>query len=178
MPGVRAPRWWFPCQRPRWWMGGGTAQCSHLFRVLSATWWYDSVALGLEVSSRCLVSQVTGFEHHWCNSSGCELKLWIKSYKLGTKALARNAETTGFTLTTSCPWWLGFHLYTINGLPSKHGDPSNLRIGSHLPSQTTGFWHFKGQSWVLTASAAKQDLQDSSTLYWPHPGMPEMWQVA
>ena len=38
------------------------------------------------------------------DSSGHELKLWIKSHKLGTKALARNEKTTCFALTMSFPW--------------------------------------------------------------------------
>ena len=137
---VRATRWWLPGQRPRWWVRGGTAQCSHLFRVLLVSWWHDSVALGLEVSSRCPVFQVPGFGSYWCNSSGCELKLQIKSHKLGAKAHARNEETTGFVLTASFPQWLRFPLSTTNRLPSKHGDTSDLGKGSHQPSPTTRFW--------------------------------------
>ena len=171
-------RWWLPGQRPRWQVGGGTSQCSHLFKVLLASWWHGSVALSPEVGSRCPVFQVTGFGGHWCDSSGCELKLWIKSHKLGAKALARNEETTGFLLTLSFPQWLGFCLSVTNGLPSKCWDASDLGKGSHLPSQTTRFWQFKGWSQTVTAPAAKPDLQDSSTLYWTHPGMTEMWQVA
>ena len=50
--------------------------------------------------------------------------------------------------------------------------------GSHLPSWTTRFWQFKGQSWTVTAPTAKPGLQNSSTLYHQaHPGMPEIWQV-
>ena len=144
VPGIRVTSQWLPSYRPRWWVGGGTAWCSHLFRVLLASWWYGGVVLGLEVGSRHPVFQVSGFGGHWCNSSGIELKLWIKLHKLGTKALARNEETTGFTLTVSFPQWLGFCLSATNGLPRKHVDASDLGKGSHLPSQTTGFWQFKG----------------------------------
>ena len=77
---------------------GGTAQHSHLFRVHLAFWWHGSVAFGLEVSSRCLVFQVTVFGGNWHNETGHKLKFWIKVHKLGTKALARNEETTGFVL--------------------------------------------------------------------------------
>ena len=91
--------------RPRWQAGGGTACHLHLFRVLLASWWHGSVAFSLEVGSRCLVLQVTRFGGHWCNSSGCELKLQIKSFKLGAKGLERNYKNTGFALTASFPWW-------------------------------------------------------------------------
>ena len=66
--------------------------------------WYGSVTLSLEVGSRCLVIQVTGFGGHCCDSSGCELKFWIKLHNSGAKTLARNKETTGFVLTMSFPW--------------------------------------------------------------------------
>ena len=171
---IRVARWWLPGQRPRWQVGGGTAQHCHLFRVLLASWWHGSVALSLEVRSRCPVFQVAGFGGHWQNSSSCELKFQIKSYKLGAKTLARNEETTGFVLTVSFPWFLGFCSYATNGLPSKHGDASSLGKCSHLPSWTTGFWQFKGQSQTMTAPTAKADLWDPSTLFWTHHGMLEM----
>ena len=70
-------------------------------------------------------------------------------------------------------------VYTpLMGIPHRHGDTSYLGKGSHLPPWTTGFWQFKGWSWSVTAPTAKPDLQDSSTLYWAHPGTPEMWQAA
>ena len=178
MPGVRVTRWQPPGQRPRLWVGGSTAQHSHLLRVHLAFWWLGNVALGLEVGSKCLVFWVTGFGSHWHNSSGCELKLWIMSHKLGTNVLARNKETTGFALTMSYPQLWGFGLSAINRLPSKHGDASDLGKDSHLPSWTTRFWEFKGQLQTITAPAAKPDLQDFPTLFQAHPGMPKMWQVA
>ena len=63
------------------------------------------------------------------------------------------------------------------GIPHRCGDTSYLGKGSHLPPQTTGFWQFKGWLQSITAPAAKPDLQDFSTLYQAHPGIPEMWQV-
>ena len=38
-------------------------------------------------------------------------------------------------------------------------------------------WLFKGQSWSATAPTAKPDLQDSSTLFQAHLGMPKMSQA-
>ena len=72
------------------------------------------------------------------------------------------------------------HLYHIDwdsiytppmGIPCRHGDASYLGKGSHLPPWTTR------QLQSITAPSAKPDIQDSSTLYQAHPGMPEMWQV-
>ena len=122
-----------------------------------------SLLMAWECGSQCLVFWVTGFGGHWHDSSGHELKLWIKSHKLGAKALARNKETTGFVLTASFPQWLGFNLYATNGLPSKHGDTGDLEKGSHLPSRTTRFWQFNGCSWTITVPTAKPDFQDSSS---------------
>ena len=60
------------------------------------------------------------------------------------------------------------------GISHRCGDTSYLGKGSHLPPRTTGFWQFKGWLSSITAPTAKPDLQDSSTLYQVHPGMPEM----
>ena len=136
-------RWWFPCQRPGWWVGGGATRCSHLLKAFSAPWQFGSVALSLEVGSRYPCIWVTEFGCHWHYSSGHELKLWISLYDLGTKALARNQETTEFALTTSYLQWLGICLSTTNGLLSRCGDTSYWRKGSLQPPQTTRFGNLR-----------------------------------
>ena len=86
-------------------------------------------------------------------------------------------KNTWFALTTSLTCWLRLCLYTTNGVPLQMWGHLLPRKRQSLTSLNHLIWQFKGWSWSITAPTAKPDFQDSSTLYWAHPGTPEMWQV-
>ena len=110
------------------------------------------------------------------NISGCELKLQIQSFNLGTKALARNKTTTWFELATSLSHCLGL-LFICHqwGSSQMVGMPPTREKGSHLPPWTTKLLQFKGWLWLCHSSPLPNQIWDSSPLCWAHPGMPEMW---
>ena len=164
-------------------MASGREHCSTLPTLQDPFRPLDGMGVGplvWRLAPRCLDFQVAGFGGHWHDSSGCKLKLQIKSHKLGTKALPRNEETTGFVLTASFPHgdWDSIYmppmgsLVNMGMLPTwekvvtyllKPPDFGNLR-DSHKPSQ------------LLLLNKTFGIL--SSTLFQAHQGIPEMWQVA
>ena len=59
------------------------------------------------------------------------------------------------------------------GIPCRHQDASYLETVVTYPLEPPDLT-ISGWSQSITASTAKPDLQDFSTLYQGHPGMPEM----
>ena len=101
----------------------------------------------------------------WNEISGCELKLWIQSFNVGTKALARNK--------TNHLVWVNPVLVTLFGTPFIHhqwgslsdmGMPLTWEKGSHLPPGTTKLGNLRDGCDSATAPNAKPDLGFSSRI--------------
>ena len=125
--------------------------------------WLFHLAIYLRVGFRCFVTWVTWFGSHGQEISGCELKLWIWSFFMGTKALARNNINYlvwgNCFLVTSCgnPFichqWGSF---TIVGMP-----PAREK-GSHLPPRTTKLCNIRNGHDSITAPTVEPDPGFSS----------------
>ena len=90
-------------------------------------------------------SRLLDLAAHWHEISGCELKLWIESFKLGTRTLARNKINHLV--------WVNCILVTLFGTPFIHhqqgslsdvGMPPTWEKGSHLPPWTTRLGNIRG----------------------------------
>ena len=72
--------------------------------------------------------------------------------------------------------WDSIYLPPMESLTGVGILPTWEKVVTYLP-EPPDFGNLRDGHEPVTAPTAYPDLQDSSTLFWAHPGMPEMWQV-
>ena len=127
--------------------------------------WHVRMALHLVIGSKHFISQVTWFGSHRHEISCCKLKLQMRLFVVGTKALARNK--------TNHLIWGNCILFTLFGTPfichqqdfhSDVGMPPTREKGSHLPPGTPKLGELRDGHDSATVPTAKPDLGSSSLL--------------
>ena len=177
--GSRGTRWWQFLWWPGWWARGHSTWCSHLF-------WAFSAPLVMWVCGLPSGGWLQTFSHPSC-WTWLAIDATVVAMSWNSR-LNHTIQVQGPLQEMKKPLGLckpclfhgdwGVHLSATNELPCRCGDASDLGKGSHLPSQTTGFWQFKGWLWTVTALCCHiQTFRILPLCFEAHPWMPEIWQV-
>ena len=141
---------------------GGTV-LFHLLPVCGSLGWPFHQATCLKVDFRHSITSVAHFGSHRHEISGCELKLWIRSFFMGAKALARNNINYliwhGHLLIML---WGNLFICHQWGSFTDVGMPPTRKKGNHLPPRTTKLCNLRNGRDSVTAPTVKPDLGFSS----------------
>ena len=144
---------------------GGTILFFHLPPVCCSLGLPFHQAICLKVGFRHIITSVARFGSHRHKISGHELKLWIRSFFMGTKALARN--NINYLI------WHGCLLIMLQGNPFIHhqwgsftnvGMPLTREKGNHLPPRTTKLCNLRNSCNSITVPTVNQ-IQGFSSRY-------------